>query len=172
MKKSTITTVLILTAAIAGCGKQSEETAAAPSAPTAAAAFKKGNKPVELKNLEEVKADENCGINSPAVDSTHKRSANLSTWGYAFDKATWTVPANPIVRFTSLDSDSKLLVPLERGPREDVAKAFNQPGILNSGFGATVDLSELQPGRYQVAILQEVDGKYSVCTAPGAFLLQ
>jgi hypothetical protein len=115
--------------------------------------------------VEEVVANDNCGINAPTPGSEVDRSKSVSIWGYAMNKKDWTLPDPVTIRISSLHGNERIVLPAKRSARKDVADAFDRPEIENSGFGVEADLSALPAGAYMVSVLQVIEGKTFVCNS-------
>lgn len=124
-----------------------------------------------LPALQEVVRKDSCSFNAPAPDARVITGKPLPVWGYAFDPDSALVPADVWVRLTPLSGGQAISIRAKRGAREDVAAALRRPELLNSGFGAEIDLQGLPPGKYSVAVLQRVDGKYLLCESPAPIVL-
>lgn len=69
------------------------------------------------------------------------------------DGATPESPESVLVRFSSLEGASSWGVHAPvNGRREDVARARNAPGLMNSGLNVVMDLTSLPPGSYRVSL--------------------
>src|SRR3546814_82524 len=55
--------------------------------------------------------------------------------------------------------------------RADVARALKSEALVNSGFGATFDLSSVKGGTYQVKALQTLEGQSFYCNSRARILV-
>ena len=58
---------------------------------------------------------------------------------------------------------SRIFASATRGKRPDVAAYFMNPGSLDTGFSAVLDLSDVPPGEYLLELIQHRDGKNYQC---------
>ncbi|WP_284449609.1 hypothetical protein [Pseudoxanthomonas mexicana] len=173
MDKKSVLFIVAASMGIASCGGPSDkgvdsspvvaESPDAEKAPDAAVSASS-----DAPAVEEVVANDYCGINAPTPGAEYAKQKPLSVWGYAFDKANWTIPGNVSIRVSPVlpEAGNAVTVAASRGSRPDIAAALNRPELTESGFGAEVDVSQLPEGSYVVAVLQEVDGKVYVCNNP------
>lgn len=169
---STIAAVAVL--ALAACDSGSDAASPPPATDVAAdvaadppdAPAPVSPPPPVAQSLEEVVDNESCGINAPQPGVAYPRAANFPVWGYAFDTASGSIPAEVSVRFTALDSGRTAVFAAARGSRPDVAETLRRPELVASGFGAEVDVTSFEPGSYVVSILQQSGGILLVCNNP------
>jgi hypothetical protein len=67
------------------------------------------------------------------------------------------------VFLTLSDMSQKLYTVARMGPRPDVNAAFSQLGMRNSGFTATIDVSQLD-GNYTLGLSRAYKGKLDSCS--------
>ncbi|WP_105531216.1 hypothetical protein [Solimicrobium silvestre] len=115
-------------------------------------------------------ADDNCGINAPLGNTPFNRQTDLLPWGWAFDKATGTVPDQIFMQIISEDHKSSTKATMKRASRPDVAKAFGLP-IDMAGYGGQIEVKNLPAGTYSVSIVQTSGNKTIVCTSPSKIIL-
>ena len=89
----------------------------------------------------------------------NKAAAQLSGW--AGDVLSGTSPS---AVFIELEGPDKIYVKASRGPRRpDVVAAFHRKGLMNSGWEAYADLSQLPSGSYKVRIIQFEGNSGFIC---------
>lgn len=96
-----------------------------------------------------------CSIDSPARGETIIIEKELLVRGWAYDEKRKIVPETLTMYFIHEETNAITVVTVKRDEkREDVAKALNNPILIDSGFGGTVAKSKLTAGKYQLILLQ------------------
>jgi hypothetical protein len=65
---------------------------------------------------------------------------------------------------TLYNTNQKLYTKTRMSPRVDVNTAFGQPGMHDTGFTATIDVSRLNGGNYILGISRVYQGKMDSCS--------
>lgn len=112
------------------------------------------SKPDQSAELKSYPAYGVCTIDSPARDAVIDGKTDFNLGGWAFNKQDSSVPGAVIVYFVNEETTELTTRTATRGPREDVAAAFGQEGVLNSGFNAVVAQNSLKPGTYRIELIQ------------------
>lgn len=58
---------------------------------------------------------------------------------------------------------TRLFAAATQGKRLDVAEYFKNPASVDSGFSASIDLSDVPPGEYVLEVIQQGEGKNYKC---------
>lgn len=96
-----------------------------------------------------------CSIDSPQQSSTLPGDKDFAVGGWAYDKLSNSIPETLTLYFINENSRKIVSVSAQRGTkREDVAKAFSNEKLINSGFDAVVRKDLLEPGIYKILIVQ------------------
>lgn len=94
-----------------------------------------------------------CSIDIPHQNSSIKKNTDILVRGWAFDGVKKTVPDTVTLYLVNKESGNIKTFSAKRGPkREDVAKAFKNSALVDSGFDTTINL--MQPGKYEMILLQ------------------
>lgn len=95
---------------------------------------------------------------TPVADKTKVR---LSGW--AADPVVGTLPK---VVFLEIGGANKVYMQVALGlARPDVATHFSKPELANAGWQATLDMSALKPGNYELRIIQLGTVANTICDA-------
>lgn len=116
-------------------------------------------------------ASDSCGINAPA-SAEFDRKVPLEPWGWAFDKATGTIPGKIFVQLSSEDNKVGLSTAMTRTSRADVGQAFGRPELNMAGFSGKIDISTLPAGVYTVSVVQHEGARTLVCPGPAKITLK
>ncbi len=113
-----------------------------------------------------------CSVNAPIGEAAFNTQTALRPWGWAFDRASGTIPAKIFMQLVSEDKKVSVMAPLTRSSRPGVAKAFGNPKLEMAGFVGNIDVSSLPSGTYVVSIVQKDGVNTFVCTSPSKIQLQ
>ena len=105
-----------------------------------------------------------CAFDAPAKNSRLSGSKEFNVIGWAFDNQTAGSQNKVRVQFDSVENaaSKSFDVPLNV-KRPDIAEAFKDPKLENTGFVVTIPAKSLMPGRYEIKILQDRPNETTVC---------
>jgi hypothetical protein len=116
-----------------------------------------------------------CSIDNPARGETIFIEKELLIRGWAYDENGNTIPSTLTMYLVNEDTNKITAASVKRGEkREDVAKALENPTLIDSGFSGTIDKSELVSGKYRLMLLQadQTVGAISCAGEPHKIILQ
>lgn len=107
-----------------------------------------------------------CAIDAPALNAVVPVAQPFAVGGWAYDKIGNNRIA-PEVKIQLASTTRDVLKTFEAKPvkRADVAQAFNDPKLEGAGFSAEVPANSVNPGIYEVTILQEFQNSVVACGA-------
>jgi hypothetical protein len=82
--------------------------------------------------------------------------------GWAFNPLSGSEPSHKLFA-EFLEANSSIYYKALRSPREDVARAFKNKKINNSGFMVTILTDSLSPGIYKIRIVQLDQNQLLIC---------
>lgn len=165
MTRNLIFTLLV---AVAACSGQSES----PAAATSAQAPARGTAPVPMIPAEihglPFAIGGKCtvdSVNTPQKGETIriKRTEGMRIEGWAFDDKSGTVPAVAVLQMVAGGNRYHYALLERRTGRDDLAKTFAKAEYGAAGFTATVDITTLPPGLYDMLIVQKTATTNLVC---------
>lgn len=105
-----------------------------------------------------------CAFDAPAKDSRLSASKEFNVVGWAFDNQTAGSQNKVRVQFNSAeDALSKTFDAPLNIKRPDIAAAFKNAKLENTGFVVTIPAKSLMPGKYEIKILQDRPNETTVC---------
>lgn len=108
-----------------------------------------------------------CSIDAPERNATIRAEEELLIRGWAYNPKNKKITATLAMYFVNEDDHKMYTASIKReGKREDVAKALDNPVLVDSGFGGRLEKSKLQSGVYQVMLLQ-IDPHVGVLSCAG-----
>ncbi len=106
-----------------------------------------------------------CAIDAPQKSASIKKNVDTLVSGWAFDNINKTVPDSITLYLVHKESGKIKAFSGKRGlTRKDVANAFKNDRLIDSGFDLTIKL--IQPGNYEMVLLQ-ADRKTGVISCAG-----
>jgi hypothetical protein len=90
--------------------------------------------------------------------------------GWAFDEAKQVTAQNLQIRLTGAQGEATAKDPA-RIDRPDVAKAYNNKELTNSGFNFVLDTTALVPGAYAIALNIEKENGLYICQSKKLLVL-
>jgi len=107
-----------------------------------------------------------CAIDAPTKGAVVPLGQPMVVGGWAYDKIGNNRIAPEVkVQITSITRDMSKTFDAKPVKRPDVAKAFNDPRLEGAGFTAEVPANSVNPGIYEVTILQKFENSAVVCGA-------
>lgn len=112
-----------------------------------------------------------CALDTPANHEKIESSETITMHGWAFDPSTSIIPPDISIHLFHKDSGLTLVIPAARGSeRPDVAKAFDKPAAIKSGFiSQTIPSKSLWKGVYEVSITQQNGHSIIPCQTKNMF---
>jgi len=96
-----------------------------------------------------------CSIDGPERNSTVDNSKDLLIRGWAYDGQSQQIPQTLTLYMINEHTKELTLATLRRGEkRGDVAKAFGNPALEESGFSGILSKDKLKTGNYHLILLQ------------------
>jgi hypothetical protein len=106
----------------------------------------------------------NCSIDAPVSNSTLSAKNHFVLGGWAFDKQSAGSKNQVQLQFISADRQlTKTFDAPLGGKRPDVAAAYADQKAESSGFTISIPAYALQPGSYEITILQDVPNGVVAC---------
>jgi SAM-dependent methyltransferase len=99
-----------------------------------------------------------CSLDVPrsaSHDIDVPNSGTLAIEGWAFAAVGQPVPERVFLELCSERTGETEVIPAERNSRPDVATCFGDPGLIQSGFTAYIQLGASRWGRYAVHVVQQ-----------------
>lgn len=107
-----------------------------------------------------------CAIDVPTNNAVVPIAKPFVVGGWAYDKVGNNRIAPEVkVQLTSTTRDMRKTFEAKPVKRPDVAQAFHDPKLEGAGFGAEVPANSVNPGTYEVTILQPFDNSVVACGA-------
>lgn len=107
-----------------------------------------------------------CAIDTPANNAVVPIAKPFVVGGWAYDKVGNNRIAQEVkVQLTSTTRDMSKTFEAKSGKRPDVAQAFNDPKLQGAGFTVEVPANAVNPGTYEVTILQKFENSMVACGA-------
>ena len=94
------------------------------------------------------------------------RKGVLRVTGWAGDPRSNTLPPRAWIQISSVATAEAVRIPMVRTvDRPDAAKAMGHAIFARSGFDQNLDVDTFPPGQYLVAIIQQVDNEFLICSS-------
>lgn len=169
---------IFMTAAVAltlsACSEKTEQPAASAGAASAApVVFSKAETARPASLPAELAAVPHCSFDllndgARGESETISNKARVTMNGWSGDPKATAAPGSVFLEF---DGPAKLYATAQRGlKRPDVASAYSNPILQDSGWEAHIDLSAATPGQYKVRVI-EVNGANATSCDPHSVLV-
>lgn len=95
-----------------------------------------------------------CALDAPAANSRMSLNQEMNVTGWAFDERYPGSQTKVRVQFKSTEKkETKTFDGLLNIKRPDIAAAFKNPKLEDSGFSVVVPANSMAPGNYEITIL-------------------
>lgn len=126
----------------------------------------------DADKIKDVTANDACSLDGPIGGAQVHANVPFEPWGWAYNVAAGSVPKDVTLQIINVNNDVVLTAPATRVPRPDVAKAFENPNLADSGFVAKLDISKLESGTYLIKVVQQEGNLHYNCASPNKFTIQ
>lgn len=171
MNKSLILVTIVAVAIVAGCIEKIDPPAASSTTVKAPTGMKKvpisQEIPAGIKGFGFEKGGK-CAVDSvnkpdKGQVSTVIRTEKMSIDGWAFDDGSNTVPVTIALQLANASNQFYYSSLTRHGGRPDLVSGFGQAVFESAGYSATIDITTLPVGIYDMLIIQKGERVNFVC---------